>query len=254
MATASNFRVKNGLTVGSTSVIDSSGAWIGPQTNIVGSTGPQGAAGTAGSTGPQGTTGTAGANGPQGATGPQGASPTGRNGAQGSQGPTGPQGPSGPSGPQGSTGPQGASGSGGSLGTQTNALGVNIAAGPQGTLQATSTITAGFSDERLKNILGNIDEPSVKLNLINGIYFTQNKFAEKFGYNDYKKEAGVIAQEIKKVLPEIVSIAPFDIDENGNSKSGENYLTVDYEKIIPLLIETIKEHQKEIDFLNETIG
>ena len=47
-----------------------------------------------------------------------------------------------------------------------------------------------------------------------------------FGYNDYKRQVGVIAQEVQKVLPESVKIAPFDMDVEGNSKSGENYLTV----------------------------
>ena len=48
-------------------------------------------------------------------------------------------------------------------------------------------------------------------------------------------------------MPEVISIAPFDMDYNGNSKSGENYLTVQYEKLIPLLIQAIKEQQKQIE-------
>ena len=39
------------------------------------------------------------------------------------------------------------------------------------------------------------------------------------------------------------------MDVEGNSKSGENYLTVQYEKLIPLLIQAIKEQQSEIDEL-----
>jgi hypothetical protein len=48
-------------------------------------------------------------------------------------------------------------------------------------------------------------------------------------------------------------LAPFDIDENEQSKSGENYLTVRYERIIPLIIETIKEQQKEIEELEKAL-
>jgi hypothetical protein len=51
-----NFVVKNGLTVGNTAVINSSGAWVGANTGLVGATGPQGATGP---TGPTGATGAA---------------------------------------------------------------------------------------------------------------------------------------------------------------------------------------------------
>ena len=60
---------------------------------------------------------------------------------------------------------------------------------------------------------------------------------------------GVFAQDVQAVLPEAVKLAPFDNDGNNKSISGENYLTVQYEKIVPLLIEAIKEQQKQIDEL-----
>ena len=62
---------------------------------------------------------------------------------------------------------------------------------------------------------------------------------------------GLNAQEIAKLIPEVVTIAPFDsiINEKGDivSKSGENYLTINYERIVPYLIEAIKELKKEND-------
>jgi len=51
MATNSNFVVKNGLTVGTTNVINSSGAWVGSPSGLIGATGPIGATGSAGATG-----------------------------------------------------------------------------------------------------------------------------------------------------------------------------------------------------------
>ena len=63
----------------------------------------------------------------------------------------------------------------------------------------------------------------------------------------------MLAQQIQEVLPDVVKFAPFDRDENGNSISGENYLTVQYEKIVPLLIEAIKELSKEVNELKSKI-
>ena len=61
------------------------------------------------------------------------------------------------------------------------------------------------------------------------------------------------AKSVKESLPEAVEIAPFDIDEDGNSKSGEDYLTVQYERLVPLLIEGIKDQQGQIDDLKQQI-
>ena len=115
-----------------------------------------------------------------------------------------------------------------------------------GAITATGDITAYYSDKRLKDISGNIDSALEKVNQISGVYYKQNELAETFGYNNYNQQVGVIAQEIQSVLPEAIALAPFDRDENGNSKSGENYLTVHYEKIIPLLIESIKELSNKV--------
>jgi hypothetical protein len=158
-------------------------------------------------------------------------------------------GPTGPTGPTGTPGAQGAPGAAGSLSTSVSALGVNIAAGATGTLQATGTITAGYSDIRLKDNIESIKNAGEKLYQLSGVLYTQNKLAEQFGYHSYESQVGLIAQEVQKVVPEIVRQAPFDIDQNGESKSGENYLTVQYEKLIPLIVETVKEQQREIEQL-----
>jgi hypothetical protein len=133
-------------------------------------------------------------------------------------------------------------------------LGVGTPAGPDGYILATNNITSLYSDRRLKENINNIDHCIEKIQSITGVYFTQNKLAERFGYNDYKKQIGLIAQQISAVFPEAVSTAPFDADVDGNSKSGENYLTINYDKLIPLLVEAIKEQQKEIEELLHKIG
>jgi hypothetical protein len=121
-----------------------------------------------------------------------------------------------------------------------------------GFVTATGNIIAYYSDKRLKNILGNIENPLEKIEKLNGVYYTQSDKAVELGYepND-KMQVGLIAQEVEEVLPEIIHLAPIDIDSNGESKSGENYLSVDYDKVVPLLVESIKELKKEIEELKK---
>ena len=119
-----------------------------------------------------------------------------------------------------------------------------------GEMYATGNIVAYYSDKRLKNIFGNINNPLEKIQKLNGVYYTQSDKAVELGYepND-KVQVGLIAQEVEEVLPEVIHLAPIDIDSNGESKTGEKYLSVDYDKIVPLLVESIKELKKEIDEL-----
>jgi hypothetical protein len=125
-------------------------------------------------------------------------------------------------------------------------------------IAATSDITAYYSDERLKENLGPIENPLEKLSKLNGFYYVNNDLAKSFGYNDTKLQVGVSAQEIQSVLPEVVTLAPFDFGttEDGvtESKSGENYLTVKYDKIVPLLIEAIKELTEEVNKIKKHVG
>lgn len=139
----------------------------------------------------------------------------------------------------------------GSFGVGTPASGTN------GEIRATSNITAYYSDKRLKYNIHIIDNALNKVNQISGVTFQSNEEAAKYGYTDTKTQVGVIAQEIEAVLPEAVVPAPFDIGKNEDgteySKSGQNYMTVRYEKIVPLLIEAIKELKAELDAIKEKI-
>jgi hypothetical protein len=137
-------------------------------------------------------------------------------------------------------------------------LGVGTpASGTTGEIRATNNITAYYSDRRLKENIRPITDAVRKVLSISGVTFNANDLAETFGYTDKNTQVGVIAQEIESVLPEIVVPAPFDIaqDENGfeYSKSGENYKTVQYDKLVSLLIQAIKEQQAQIDLLNSRI-
>ena len=121
---------------------------------------------------------------------------------------------------------------------QFNALGVGVApSATAGTIVASNEITAYSSDARLKDNVQLIADPLTKVLSLRGVIFDV-------------RDVGVIAQEVNAVLPEAVRPAPFDIDGDGNSKSGENYLTVQYEKLTALLIEAVKELKSEINELN----
>ena len=143
--------------------------------------------------------------------------------------------------------------------TQLASLGVGTtASGTAGEIRATNNITAFFSDMRLKDKQGKITNALEKVSSLEGFYYKPNDIAKKYGYTDDKTEVGISAQDIAKILPEVVEIAPFDsgFTEDGKiySLSGENYLTVHYDKIVPLLIESIKELKTELEQLKAIKG
>ena len=129
-----------------------------------------------------------------------------------------------------------------------------------GAFHAVGNITAYYSDRRLKTNIKPITGAIDKLKQINGVYYKNNDFAKSVGYTDEDEQVGVISQEVEKVLPHVVKRAPFDIeyDETDRtkikSKSGEDYKTVQYDRLVPLLIEAIKEQQVEIEKLKAAIA
>jgi hypothetical protein len=85
---------------------------------------------------------------------------------------------------------------------------------------------------------------------LQGVHYDWKPNTIELGFQpSQKSDTGVLAQDVQRVLPNAVKIAPFDNDGDNNSKSGQSYLTVQYEKIVPLLIEAIKELKGEIDKL-----
>ena len=119
---------------------------------------------------------------------------------------------------------------------QVNSLGVGTAAsGTAGEIRATNAVTAYYSDDRLKTKLGNIEGALAKVKTLSGFYYEANEVAQALGYKP-KREVGVSAQSVQAVLPEVVVPAPID----------EQYLTVHYDKLVPLLIEAIKELEAKV--------
>ena len=123
-----------------------------------------------------------------------------------------------------------------------------------GVLSVVGDIIGLTSDKRLKTNVEIIESPLDKINRLSGFtYHWSKEKCETAGFKPSdEKQVGVFAQDVQAVLPEAVKPAPFDTN-NGESKSGENYLTVQYEKIVPLLIESIKEQQKQIEELRNEV-
>lgn len=126
-----------------------------------------------------------------------------------------------------------------------------------GDLSCRANITAYASDERLKKNFVVIENALSKIMQISGYTFDwQTEKCKSLGFAPYRShEHGLKAQEVEQVLSDAVDIAPFDSDsdKDGNkiSRTGENYLTVKYEKLVPLLIEAIKELKAEVDELKK---
>jgi len=115
--------------------------------------------------------------------------------------------------------------------SQFNSIGVGTAASTTtGEIRATNNITAYYSDDRLKTRLGIIENALNKVCTLTGFYYEANTLAQSLGYKP-RKEVGLSAQEVQKILSEVVVPAPID----------EKYLTIHYDRLIPLLVEAIKE-------------
>ena len=115
-----------------------------------------------------------------------------------------------------------------------------------GTLNVSSTLTSSSgitcpSDFRYKKNITAIENPLQKLMLINGVnyYWKTNEFPE-MNFND-KPQTGFIAQDLEKIFPEMVFT-----DERG-------YKSIDYSRLTPVLVETIKEQQKQLTELTHRL-
>ena len=124
----------------------------------------------------------------------------------------------------------------------------------EGELHVTGDVVAFASDKRLKTNILPIKDPIEKIKKLNGVTYEFNELAKSAGLSAIGRFSGVFAQDVEEVLPEAVRLAPFDTGSDGESISNENYKTVQYEQLIPLLIEAIKNQQAQIDKLKMEIG
>tara|TARA_R100000005_G_C4979681_1_gene189817 strand:+ start:109 stop:540 length:432 start_codon:yes stop_codon:yes gene_type:complete len=106
-----------------------------------------------------------------------------------------------------------------------------------GQIVSTDNITAYYSsDIKLKNNLTPISDALFKVNQLTGYEFDWNEQSHEI-QQEKGHDVGLVAQEVEKVLPEVIQIR-----EDGIK-------AVAYDKVIPLLVESIKELTRRIEEL-----
>jgi hypothetical protein len=99
--------------------------------------------------------------------------------------------------------------------------------------------TSVGSDRKLKDNIEVIESPLEKIQKLNGVTFNWKR--------DGEASAGVIAQDVQKVLPSAVK----EVKQLSNEGEDSTRLNVDYNQIIGLLVESVKELKKEIEELKK---
>lgn len=114
-------------------------------------------------------------------------------------------------------------------------------------LQVTGDIIAnsiaGSSDARFKTNIEPIINPLQKVLALRGVNFKWNTTAFPQRMFSDKRTLGFIAQEVEKVLPEIVQ----------TENTEEGYKSVQYDKVVALLVEAMKEQQRQINQLKREV-
>ena len=124
----------------------------------------------------------------------------------------------------------------GTLGSRTTTIGVNSGTSKVILDSVDVQITNGFtttSDIRLKENFEPMSNALEIVSQLNGLYYTWKKDAG----TDKPRKLGFIAQEVEKVIPELVKT------------DSEGMKSVDYVSVIPVLVEALKHQQKQIDEL-----
>lgn len=107
---------------------------------------------------------------------------------------------------------------------------------------------ATYSDGRFKTNVAPIAGALDKVSRLSGV--TYNWKTEAQG----PAEMGFIAQDVREIVPEIVSVSPYHYEaEDGTETAIEDYHSVDYGRLTPLLVEAIKELKAEIRGLRNEI-
>ena len=126
---------------------------------------------------------------------------------------------------------------------QINSLGVGTAASTvAGEIRATNNITGYYtSDQKLKENIQNITGALTKIRLLNGVMFDWkqdyiNSRGGEDGYFVRKHDTGIIAQEVEKVLPEVVGTRDDGTKAVAYEKMSNNHDIISDILVVPLWI------------------
>ena len=117
----------------------------------------------------------------------------------------------------------------------------------ENTIACTGDILAYYSDMRLKKNIVPIDDALEKLMGLSTFTYEANEVAESLGYKPHERNLGFSAQEVKEILPEVIRRAPCDIGETNDvtgvtaSKTGEDYMTLLYDRMLPFVVKALQE-------------
>jgi hypothetical protein len=115
-----------------------------------------------------------------------------------------------------------------------------------GSIYATGQVISGFSDIELKDIVGLIENPLTKLDSIRGVRFKPSDKARELGVGvDRDEHVGVIAQEVEAVMPQVIRSMTINED---------TFLVVEYDRLVPLLIEAIKTLSAKVTAMEDRIN
>ena len=118
---------------------------------------------------------------------------------------------------------------------------INTTAG-NGQVLFTDVYAANYnqsSDKKLKKNIKPLENSLSKIIKLDGVNFEWKNEPKKIQH-------GFIAQEVQKIIPELIVESPKD-------KKGENTLHLNYMGIIPILVEALKDQQKQIDELKSKL-
>jgi hypothetical protein len=112
------------------------------------------------------------------------------------------------------------------------------------TLNGRNFVTTAPSDERAKTNVVELESSLDKILSLRGVSFDWNAEVVPSLAAEQDRQIGLIAQEVEKIVPEVVSTQKFE---------GQELKSVRYENLVALLIEGMKEQQEQINSLKQTV-